>query len=181
MPTLEHQQPDTKKLRATTISASNMSSFYAFEPRHPTSYSKRPAMHSSRNGAGSVAPRDKATSFGQSTGPPTSTAGLRHNDPREPRLPGRGGIGDVYCSSSEWAIFSFDEELERQLKREKEAAPIFHVGRGSAGDAVHPGEYRSTRKRSETSSTRSNSSAGSESDRTADKSRRNIEREVAGR
>ncbi|EAS35199.3 uncharacterized protein CIMG_00553 [Coccidioides immitis RS] len=37
------------------------------------------------------------------------------------------------CHSSEFAIFSFDEELEYELRREKEAAPVFHVGRN--GDA----------------------------------------------
>lgn len=151
-----------------------MSSSYAFGHPHSTFYSKRPTTHTSRGGASNVAPLDKVTSFSQSAGSTTSTAGLHHSSPRELRTFGRGGAGDVY-SSSELAIFSFDEELERQLKREKEAAPIFHVGRGGAGNMRHPGEYSFARKRSETSSIRSNSSADSENDRATDKSRRNIE------
>lgn len=131
-------------------------------------------MHTSRGGAGNVAPHDTATSFSHPAGAPTSTACL-HNSSKDLRSSGHGGAGNVYHSSSEWAIFSFDEELERQLKREKEAAPIFHVGRGGAGNMIHPGEYSLTRKRSDTSSIGSNSTIDSE-DRTRDKTRRNLEK-----
>lgn len=154
-----------------------MSPLNTFEHPHSTFYSKRPTVHTSRGGASNVAPRDKVTSFSQSTGAPTSTTGPHHNSPKELRSFGRGGAGDVYYNSSEWAIFSFDEELECQLRRETEAAPIFHVGRGGAGDMRHPREYNLTKRPSETGSIGSNSSALSETDRATDKSsRRNIEK-----
>lgn len=38
---------------------------------------------------------------------------------------------------SERAIFSFDEELEQQLRRDARAAPIYHVGRGGAGNVSY--------------------------------------------
>ncbi|KIW27773.1 uncharacterized protein PV07_07481 [Cladophialophora immunda] len=51
---------------------------------------------------------------------------------------GRGGAGNVF-PSSERAIFSFDEELEQQLRWERDAAPVYHVGRGGAGNVGHVG------------------------------------------
>ncbi|KAK2768630.1 hypothetical protein FQN54_000486 [Arachnomyces sp. PD_36] len=147
------------------------SSYYSFETNHPTSYGKRPVLHTPHGSAGNGASHDTTTSTHQSTGAPTSTSRLQHNTPKDYRTSGHGGTGNTYYSSSEWAIFSFDEELERQLKREKEAAPIFYVGRGGAGNTVHPGQYSFTRKRSDTSSIASNSTLDSEGE---DKTRRNI-------
>lgn len=79
---------------------------------------------------------------------------------------GRGGAGNVY-PSSERTIFSFDEELERQLGQERHAAPVYHVGRGGAGnicgsEAKHVYLDSAVRRRSEDSG-RSASSASSTS------------------
>ena len=49
-------------------------------------------------------------------------------------MTGRGGAGNVHHPPSERAIFSFDEELERQLSQDRHAAPVYHVGRGGAGN-----------------------------------------------
>jgi len=51
---------------------------------------------------------------------------------------GRGGAGNAF-PASERAIFSFDEELERQLRLESDVAPVYHVGRGGAGNLIHRG------------------------------------------
>ena len=51
----------------------------------------------------------------------------------KPFATGRGGAGNIH-PSSERAIFSFDEELERQMSRDRHAAPVYHVGRGGAGN-----------------------------------------------
>lgn len=49
---------------------------------------------------------------------------------------GRGGAGNVY-HSSERAIFSFDEELERDRRLHGACAPVYSVvGRGGAGNYV---------------------------------------------
>ena len=151
------------------------SSFCSIEPHSSTtSYNKRPAMHTSRGGAGNIAPRNTATAFTQSTGGPSSTAHLNHNNSKSFGS-GRGGFGNIH-SSSEWAIFSFDEELEYQLRREKEFAPIFHVGRGGAGNMVLPDEYSLTRKRSDTGSVGSDATIESETQRTRETARRNLEK-----
>jgi hypothetical protein len=54
-------------------------------------------------------------------------------------------------AGSERAIFSFDEELTRERVREEVAAPVYHVGRGGAGNFAK-------RESGDGSSTRSNES-----------------------
>jgi len=49
---------------------------------------------------------------------------------------GRGGIGNAH-SASERAIFSFDEELQRDKLRRDSIAPMYAVGRGGAGNIIH--------------------------------------------
>lgn len=58
----------------------------------------------------------------------------------------------------ERAMFSFDEELAQQERLRENAAPVYHIGRGGAGnliDEMHP-------RTSRTNSASSNSSAESE-------------------
>ena len=71
-------------------------------------------------------------------------------------------------------MFSFDEELERQMSRDRHAAPVYHVGRGGAGNvrkqdklpAAYPGGVNVRRKSddSDGASRRSASSAESGAD-----------------
>jgi hypothetical protein len=87
-------------------------------------------MHSGRGGAGNTFRAPTTTQGSSAWGPPSAVA-----------LPvssnkftsGRGGAGNVH-NASERAIFSFDEELERQQNREEHAAPVYHIGRGGAGN-----------------------------------------------
>ena len=39
--------------------------------------------------------------------------------------------------ASERAIFSFDEELERLRRGDEGVAPVYHIGRGGAGNLIH--------------------------------------------
>jgi len=48
---------------------------------------------------------------------------------------GRGGVGNAH-SASERAMFSFDEELQRDKLRRDAVAPMYAVGRGGAGNIV---------------------------------------------
>jgi len=48
---------------------------------------------------------------------------------------GRGGVGNAH-SASERAMFSFDEELQRDKLRRESVAPMYAVGRGGAGNIV---------------------------------------------
>ncbi|WEW57625.1 hypothetical protein PRK78_003092 [Emydomyces testavorans] len=58
------------------------------------------------------------------------------------------GTGNVHtCNSGELAIFSFDEELEYELRREREVAPVFHIGRTGLKSTLHQdnnGHYNTT-------------------------------------
>jgi len=87
---------------------------------------------------------------------------------------GRGGAGNVH-PATERAIFSFDEELERQMRRESVVAPVYHVGRGGAGNMVY-GDHQSSRtgSRSETGSMGSANSGSS--DGVASRARRSLEK-----
>jgi len=128
-------------------------------------------MHTSRGGAGNVISlKNTKTTPGQyATGP----ASLTRLDSRTPATfkSGRGGAGNVH-SNSERAIFSFDEELERQMRQEREVAPVFHVGRGGAGNMIISDAYNVSRKHSDANSMGSQSSVESG----ADRARRSIEK-----
>ncbi|KAI4175837.1 MAG: hypothetical protein LQ343_001450 [Gyalolechia ehrenbergii] len=52
-------------------------------------------------------------------------------------ITGRGGAGNIHgASGEERPMFKFDEELERE-RRNSEAVPIYHVGRGGAGNLIN--------------------------------------------
>jgi Protein of unknown function (DUF3602) len=48
---------------------------------------------------------------------------------------GRGGAGNMH-REKERAIFSFDEELERQSRLMDHQAPVYHIGRGGAANVA---------------------------------------------
>ncbi|KAI5805873.1 hypothetical protein EDC01DRAFT_777761 [Geopyxis carbonaria] len=95
---------------------------------------------------------------------------------------GRGGAGNVH-TAGERAIFSFDEELERDRLFHEHHAPVYSVGRGGAGNFV-PSDNISTRSHysaSESGSPRSSSSTERSSLRAgADKVLRGLARVRSG-
>jgi hypothetical protein len=109
------------------------SGYRVIEPHPSVPHTTRPAVYTGRGGSGNVISlkNTKTTDSRTATGP----ASLTRLDSRTPTTftSGRGGAGNVH-SSSERAIFSFDEELERDLRR---AAPVYHVGRGGAGNMIY--------------------------------------------
>jgi len=54
-------------------------------------------------------------------------------------------------AGSERPMFSFDEELTRERAREEDAAPVYHVGRGGAGNFAkrQPGDDDASRHSNE--------------------------------
>ncbi|OKL64503.1 hypothetical protein UA08_00468 [Talaromyces atroroseus] len=151
-----------------------MSAYHVIEPHPSVPNTRRPALHTSRGGAGNVISlrHTKTTESQTATGP----ASLTRLDSSAPATfkSGRGGAGNVH-SSSERAIFSFDEELEREMRREKDIAPVFHVGRGGAGNLVLHGD-RSPNALERRESSTSSSSNESLADRAKDKARHSLER-----
>jgi len=80
-------------------------------------------------------------------------------------------------NTSERAIFSFDEELERQMRQEKDLAPVYSVGRGGAGNMVYiDGSTRRTSSGGSDRSVRTTDSVESGADAAKNKARRSIER-----
>lgn len=142
--------------------------YRVIEP-HPSV--SRPALHTARGGAGNIISlkNTKTTPSQTATGP----ASLTRLDSRAPTafISGRGGAGNVH-SSSERAIFSFDEELERDLRR---AAPVYHVGRGGAGNMVFSDNETSLSRKFSISSNTTSSSTGSTSS-TREKALRGLEK-----
>ncbi|GLA49981.1 hypothetical protein AnigIFM63604_005987 [Aspergillus niger] len=136
------------------------------EPHPSVPHTSRPALHTARGGAGNVInlKGTKTTDSRTATGPASLTR-LDSNVPSTFKS-GRGGAGNVH-SSSERAIFSFDEELERDLRR---AAPVYHVGRGGAGNMVFSDDSSSTLSR------KFSGSSSSSSDSTRERALRGLEK-----
>ncbi|MCJ1471435.1 hypothetical protein MMC13_000074 [Lambiella insularis] len=76
-----------------------------------------------------------------------------------PFAAGRGGAGNKYLAS-EQAMFSFDEELAQQRRGLDAVAPVYHVGRGGAGNLMD--ERRRLAEKERTGSVSSGGSGGSE-------------------
>ncbi|MCJ1365565.1 hypothetical protein MMC16_004689 [Acarospora aff. strigata] len=107
--------------------------FHLTEP-HP-SVPRSSYLHSGRGGAGNYKYIDASTitSPSSATGPASATR-LPASDARA-FTSGRGGAGNVH-RGAERAIFSFDEELDRQRVVEAKVAPVYHIGRGGAGNLI---------------------------------------------
>lgn len=91
-----------------------------------------PFIHTARGGAGNVVEAKSTTQGPDATGPASRHPTLNSRK-RTVYTSGRGGAGNLH-HISERAIFSFDEELEQQMKQMQDLAPVCHVGRGGAGN-----------------------------------------------
>lgn len=131
-----------------------MPSRYSVTEPHPSTSTY---IHSGRGGAGNAFKAPKTTSGTTARGPASLfDTGLPQTSSKFSS--GRGGAGNIK-PSSEKAIFSFDEELERQTTRQRkiEEGAIYHVGRGGAGNFANT--------RTIPSSSRKDSSSSADSDR----------------
>lgn len=142
---------------------------YSITEPHP-SVPQTHYAHVGRGGAGNWAHVDpKRTTNGADAKGPASRSKLQPPPSDGYFLSGRGGAGNVH-QQRERAIFSFDEELERQRKMMEHQAPIYHVGRGGAGN--FSSEYSSQRRHGSGSSLTSNESGLSRLGATLDKLRK---------
>ena len=147
---------------------------YSIVEPHP-SVSASSYLHTGRGGAGNVTKAPSSVTRGSdASGPAARTSLSSLSSSLRPFTSGRGGAGNIHTAPSERAMFSFDEELERQLSQERHIAPVYHVGRGGAGN-IRPAESKtsnnsrvyidgSIRRSSDNSSTKSTSSAESGAD-----------------
>ncbi len=113
------------------------SSRYSIVEPHPSATSNT-FIPTGRGGAGNITKVPSSVTHGSdASGPASQFSSLSSHSPTlksRTFLTGRGGAGNIQHPPSERAIFSFDEELERQLSQERHAAPVYHVGRGGAGN-----------------------------------------------
>ncbi|KAL6252437.1 hypothetical protein RBB50_000156 [Rhinocladiella similis] len=118
-------------ISSTTSSPPKRYSIVEPHPSVPSSH----YFSTGRGGAGNVTRAPPSTTRGTDATGPAARVNLitRPSHPRKTFVAGRGGAGNVH-PSAERAIFSFDEELERQLSQDRHAAPVYHVGRGGAGN-----------------------------------------------
>lgn len=119
-------------------------------PSVPTS-----TIYYGRGGAGNITRvNPKEVTDGQNASGPASRVKLTPPPTNAYFTSGRGGAGNVH-REKERAMFSFDEELAQQERLREHAAPVFHIGRGGAGNYVaetHPRPHRQNSASSTTSS-----------------------------
>ncbi|KAF2133792.1 hypothetical protein P153DRAFT_372362 [Dothidotthia symphoricarpi CBS 119687] len=136
-----------------------MVSFHITEP-HPSIGSSY-VMYSGRGGAGNhvrVKPSDVTN--GATASGPASRAKLAPPPTNAFFATGRGGAGNMRKAEKERTMFSFDEELAQQERLRSQQAPVYHIGRGGAGNLIDEMKPRSQRQ----NSTGSASSVESEKD-----------------
>ncbi|KAK4991741.1 hypothetical protein LTR50_001558 [Elasticomyces elasticus] len=142
------------------MSSGNTSSYQVTEP-HP-SVPRSSYIHAGRGGAGNYQYYSRETlTAGPVASGPASRAVLSPPPTSSRVISGRGGAGNAHAQSQR-AIFSFDEELERQRKMLEHQAPVYHIGRGGAGNAVDEMVPRRGSRLGSTGSVASNASDASE-------------------
>ncbi|KAJ5169701.1 Protein of unknown function DUF3602 [Penicillium coprophilum] len=145
------------------------SNYRVVEPHPSVPHAGRPAVYTGRGGCGNVVnlKNTKTTDSRSATGP----ASLARLDSRTPTtfISGRGGAGNIH-SSSERAIFSFDEELERRTRLPRRT--------GGAGNTMYRDDCSNSTlsRKFSAASTATNSSSGSVADRARDMARRGLEK-----
>jgi hypothetical protein len=154
LPLISPSTTATNRTNNTQTTTTKMVSFHITEP-HPSvggSY-----IYSGRGGAGNVT-RVKANDLthGATASGPASCTKLIPPPSTSYFASGRGGAGNMH-SAKERAMFCFDEELQQQERLRSQQAPVYHVGRGGAGNLVDEMKPRSQRTNS-SSSTSSNES-----------------------
>ncbi|CAI6342464.1 unnamed protein product [Periconia digitata] len=108
-------------------------SYHITEP-HPSIPSASTTIYYGRGGAGNKTRITPSTiTPGPTASGPASRLPLSPPPSNARFLSGRGGAGNVH-REKERAMFSFDEELAQQERLRENAAPVYHIGRGGAGN-----------------------------------------------
>ncbi|KAL9027438.1 MAG: hypothetical protein Q9196_004035 [Gyalolechia fulgens] len=105
---------------------------------HPTVTSSS-RLPTGRGGAGNFTrpPPPSALPSTSTLVDPTSSSNQSSSSNKNHKfITGRGGAGNVHGACEERPMFKFDEELARE-RRNTEAVPIYHVGRGGAGNLIN--------------------------------------------
>ncbi|KAI5805560.1 hypothetical protein DFH27DRAFT_377592 [Peziza echinospora] len=97
-------------------------------------FSSQPVYHGGRGGAGNYRRASKSELASRTT---TITAAPLPPNTASNKIffGGRGGAGNAH-PSAERAMFSFDEEIERDRLIHSHHAPVYSIGRGGKGNLV---------------------------------------------
>lgn len=159
--------------------------FSICEP-HPSvpSRGRSAYIQAGRGGAGNIKRYNSSelTQGSAATGP-ASRAALSPPPSSTKFTAGRGGAGNTYSHDalSQRAMFSFDEELKREELRKENMSktPIYHIGRGGAGNAVNEMEPRGGRNGSAASMSSNGSSVSERARRSVGDVFRTLSRTVS--
>ncbi|KAL8718890.1 MAG: hypothetical protein Q9225_004036 [Loekoesia sp. 1 TL-2023] len=105
---------------------------------HPTVTSST-RLPTGRGGAGNFTRPPPPSALPSTTtvvGPSSSSIHSSSSSKHDKFISGRGGAGNIHNASEQRPMFKFDEELERE-RRNSEAVPVYHVGRGGAGNLIN--------------------------------------------
>jgi len=134
-----------------------MSPKYHITEPHPSIPASH-IYHSGRGGAGNVTRvNPKSTTTGPNASGPASLTPLTPPPSNALFMSGRGGAGNVH-REKERAMFSFDEELAQQERLREHAAPVYHIGRGGAGNLIDEMQPRRVERQNSASSANSSDS-----------------------
>lgn len=141
------------------------SAAYQVTEPHPSVPSGKSAyIHAGRGGAGNYARYNfNDLTLGPIASGPASRGRISPPPSNGSFTTGRGGAGNTFSRrDSQRAMFSFDEELERQAKVVENAsrAPVYHIGRGGAGNAIE--EMKPVQRQGSATSASSTGSSASE-------------------
>ena len=141
----------------------SVSTRYSIVEPHPSVAPRQQYIATGRGGAGNAVKAPTSLTGGSdASGPASRAASL--STPRRSFYSGRGGAGNHVHEAPR--MFSFDEELAHEMQHSKRVAPVYHVGRGGAGNlykAPASTNYTLSRQMSGTSAS-STSSAESGAD-----------------
>jgi len=123
-----------------------MSSRYTIVEPHPSVTPRQQYIGTGRGGAGNAVKAPTTVTRGSdASGPASRVSDASLHTPRRSFISGRGGVGNHVHDAPR--MFSFDEELQQQMRQAKHVAPVYHVGRGGAGNL-----YRSSNSNTDANS-----------------------------
>lgn len=136
---------------------------YSIVEPHPSVSKTQMYIGTGRGGAGNAIKAPSGVTVGSEASGPASRAAFLTSS-RRSYTSGRGGAGNYIQEAPR--MFSFDEELQHQMSQQSRVAPVYHVGRGGAGNLHRSAEPKQTflARRDSSNSASSTSSAESGAD-----------------
>lgn len=157
------------------LTATMSSPQYTIVEPHPSVKPSQQYITTGRGGAGNIVKTSPNITRGSdASGPASRASNASLHTPRRSYLGGRGGAGN-YTSDAP-RMFSFDEELAQQMKQAKHIAPVYHVGRGGAGNLHRSSASSDAQQLLARRDSNNSSASGSSAESGADIATRNLKK-----